>query len=73
NVLALIVNLVAAAVFVLFARQHIDAVVVLLISAGSLVGGVIGARVGRRLPPAVLRGLIVVIGVVAVVKLVWFP
>lgn len=73
NVLALVVNLVAAAVFVLFAREHIDWVVVLLISVGSLVGGVIGARVGRRLPPAVLRGLIVVIGVVAVVKLVWFP
>ena len=35
--------------------------------------GVVGARVGRRIPPAALRGLIVVIGVVAIVKLVFFP
>ena len=33
----------------------------------------IGARVGRRIPPHVLRALIVVIGLVAIVKLVWFP
>ena len=72
NVLALVVNVVAAAVFILFARDHIDWLVVLLIAAGSLVGGIIGARVGRRIPPTALRALIVLIGVVAVVKLVWY-
>ena len=72
NVLSLVVNVVAAAVFVLFAREHIDWLIVVLISAGAFVGGVIGARVGRRIPPTALRALIVVIGVVAVVKLVWF-
>jgi len=72
NVLALIVNLVAAFVFLLFAREHIDWLVVLLIAAGSFVGGIIGARIGRRIPPNALRALIVVIGVVAVVRLVWF-
>jgi uncharacterized membrane protein YfcA len=73
NVLSLVVNVVAAVVFVLFAREHIDWLVVVLIGGGAFLGGIIGARVGRRIPPNALRGLIVVIGVVAVVKLVWFP
>ena len=73
NVLALVVNLVAAAVFVIFAREHIDWLVVLLIAVGSFIGGVIGARVGRRIPPNALRALIIAIGLVAVVKLVSFP
>jgi uncharacterized membrane protein YfcA len=72
NVLALVVNVVAALTFVGFAREHIDWVVVLLVAVGSLVGGVVGARVGRRIPPALLRGVIVTIGVVAITKLVWF-
>ena len=73
NVLSLVVNLVAAAMFVLFARSHIDWLVVLLIGTGSFLGGIIGARVGRRITPTLLRALIVAIGVVAIVKLVWFP
>ena len=36
---------------------------------GATLGGVIGARVGRRLPPAVLRVVIVVVGLAAIVKL----
>jgi uncharacterized protein len=67
NVLAGLVNLVAAIVFVL--TSHIDWAAAGLIAAGSMLGGLIGARVGRRLPPAVLRGLIVVIGCVAIVNL----
>jgi len=46
---------------------------VLFIAVGSFLGGLVGARVGRRIPPAALRGLIVVIGVVAIVKLVLLP
>ena len=72
NVLALVVNTVAAVVFVVFGHQLIDWAVVGLIAVGSLLGGVVGSTVGRRLPPAVLRGLIVVIGVVGIVKIVWF-
>jgi uncharacterized membrane protein YfcA len=73
NVLSLVVNFVAATVFVLFAREHIDWLIVALIGVGAFVGGIIGARVGRRIPPNVLRGLIIAIGLVAIVKLVRFP
>jgi uncharacterized protein len=67
NILTGTANLVAAVVFVIVARP--DWWGVALIAAGSTVGGVIGARAGRRLSPAVLRGLIVVVGVVAIVQL----
>ncbi len=73
NVLATIVNAVAAAVFIIVAPDQIDWLVVLLIAIGSTIGGVLGSTVGRRLPPPVLRGVIVVIGLVAIVKLVAFP
>jgi uncharacterized membrane protein YfcA len=36
-----------------------------LIAAGAVVGGQLGARVARRLPSAVLRGVIVLVGTVA--------
>jgi uncharacterized membrane protein YfcA len=73
NVLSSIVNAVAAVTFILFARESIDWWVVLLIAIGSFLGGVVGARVGRRIPPPALRALIVLIGTVAIVKLVFFP
>jgi len=41
--------------------------VVGLIALGATVGGQLGVRVGRRLPPTVLRGVIVVVGVLAIV------
>ena len=72
NVLSLVVNLVAAVMFILFAREHVTWLIVVLIGLGSFLGGIIGAKVGRRIPPNALRGLIIVIGVVAVVKLIWF-
>lgn len=67
NVLALIVNAVAAIVFI--AVADIDWVVAGLIALGSVVGGQIGAGVGRRLPPVLLRAVIAVVGVVALVVL----
>ncbi len=67
NVLAAIVNGVAGLVFVFAA--HVAWLAVALIAVGSTVGGVLGARFGKRLPPAVLRGLIVVVGAVAIVRL----
>jgi uncharacterized protein len=67
NVLAGLVNLVAGVVFVLVA--HVAWGAALLIAVGSLLGGMLGARYGRRLPPAALRAVIVVVGVVAIVRL----
>jgi uncharacterized membrane protein YfcA len=42
---------------------------VLLLAVGAAIGGQLGARYGRRLKPVWLRGLIVLVGLVAVVKL----
>jgi len=63
NVLAGLVNGVAGAIFVIVA--DVDWTVVALIAAGSIVGGQLGATVGRRLPAGVLRVVIVVVGLVA--------
>jgi uncharacterized membrane protein YfcA len=70
NVLAMLANLASGIVFVFIA--HVAWLVVLLIAVGSGIGGVFGARVGRAMPPVVLRGLIVVIGLVAMAKLLFF-
>jgi uncharacterized protein len=70
NVLVAAVNGTAAVVFIFFA--HVNWVVAALIAVGSAAGGVLGARVGRKLPPLALRIIIVVIGLVAVAKLVFF-
>lgn len=67
NVLALLVNAVAAVVFI--AVADIDWAVAGLIALGSVVGGQIGAGVGRRLPPSLLRAVIAAVGVVALVAL----
>jgi uncharacterized protein len=67
NVLAGVVNLVAAVVFV--ATTHVDWTAAGLIAAGSILGGLLGAGIGRRLSPTVLRATIVVVGLAAIVKL----
>jgi uncharacterized membrane protein YfcA len=69
NLLSLIVNSVAAVVFMLVAWDRISWGAVLLLAAGATIGGVLGAHVGRRLPPAILRGVIVVVGLAAIVRL----
>lgn len=71
NVLVTVVNGSAAVVFIIFA--HVSWLVVLLVATGSTAGGLIGARFGRRMPALALRITIVVIGVIAAVKLIFFP
>ncbi|HET8559794.1 MAG TPA: sulfite exporter TauE/SafE family protein [Marmoricola sp.] len=66
NVLAAIVNAVAAVVFILV--SHVAWAAAGLIALGSILGGQIGAHWGRRLSPLWLRVLIVVIGLVALVQ-----
>jgi uncharacterized protein len=70
NVLVAIVNGTAAVVYIIFA--HVAWLAVLLIAVGSTAGGFVGARYGRRLPPLALRIFIVIIGVIAAVKLIFF-
>lgn len=67
NVLALIVNAVAALVFI--AVADIDWLVAGLIALGSVVGGQLGATVGRRLSPSLLRAVIALVGLTALVAL----
>ncbi|WAL65374.1 sulfite exporter TauE/SafE family protein [Amycolatopsis cynarae] len=68
NVLAAVVNVVAGTVYAFVAP--ISWPVVGLLAVGSTVGGQLGARIGRRLPPAALRAVIVVVGLAAIVQLV---
>jgi uncharacterized protein len=69
NVLTLAVNVVAAGTYVVVATDRLDWRAAGLLAVGSLLGGHLGARFGRRLPSAVLRTAIVVLGVVAIVLL----
>jgi len=69
NVLVTLANAVAAVIFMLVAWDRIDWSVAALIAVGALAGGYVGARVGRRLSPVVLRGVFLVVGVLAIVKI----
>lgn len=69
NVLALVVNLIAAVIFLVVAPDQINWAVAGLIAAGSTVGGVLGAKIGRRMPPWLLRSVIVLIGSIAIAVL----
>ncbi|HET8795373.1 MAG TPA: sulfite exporter TauE/SafE family protein [Arthrobacter sp.] len=65
NVLVLAVNMIAAVSYMIFAFDRIDWPVVGLIAVSSMIGGYVGAKVGRRLSPILLRSVIVVLGLVA--------
>lgn len=62
NVVAAVVNAVAAVLFLLVAQ--VDLGVGILIAIGSIIGGQIGALVGRQLPATALRGAIIVVGTI---------
>jgi uncharacterized membrane protein YfcA len=71
NVLAGIVNGIAAILFVVFG--DIDFAVAGILAVSSTLGGQLGARYGRRLPSGALRVLVITIGVVVALKLVVDP
>jgi uncharacterized protein len=67
NVLAGLVNGVAGLYFAFAA--HVDWGPAAIIAGASIVGAQLAARYGRRLPPDALRGVIVLVGVFAIVRL----
>lgn len=67
NVIAAVVNGVAAIYFV--AAHDIAWVAVLILVVASTVGGQLGAHYGRRIPPNVLRLVIAVVGTGVAIKL----
>lgn len=69
NALAATVNLLATVLFLVAAPEQVDWGLAAVVALGSVVGGTLGARYGRRLPPDWLRGVIVVVGVVAIIGL----
>ena len=69
NLLSLLVNVVAAVGYTLVAFDRISWPAAGLIAAGSLVGGWLGARYGRRLSPNALRAVIVVVGLIGLYRL----
>ncbi|WP_371328100.1 sulfite exporter TauE/SafE family protein [Mycobacterium sp. 1423905.2] len=69
NLLALVVNIVAAVGYTLVAFDRISWPVAGVIALGSWVGGLLGARYGRRLSPNALRATIVVVGAIGLYRL----
>ncbi|CAJ1582501.1 sulfite exporter TauE/SafE family protein [[Mycobacterium] wendilense] len=70
NLLALLVNIVAAVAYTVVAFDRISWAAAGLIAAGSLVGGYLGGHYGRRLSPTALRIVIVVVGLIGLYRLV---
>jgi uncharacterized protein len=58
---------IAGLIFVFVADLNLTAVG--LLAAGSVVGGYAGAHIGRRLPPTLLRILVVLAGITAAVAM----
>ena len=69
NLTTLLVNIVAALAYTLVAFDRIYWPAAGLIAVGSLIGGWLGARYGRRLSSNALRGMIVVVGLIGVYRL----
>jgi uncharacterized membrane protein YfcA len=69
NLMTLVVNVVAAVSYTLVAFDRISWPVAGVIAVGSLFGGWIGARYGRRLSPNALRATIVVVGLIGLYRL----
>jgi uncharacterized membrane protein YfcA len=69
NLLVLVVNVVAATAYTIVAFDRIAWGAAGLIAVGSLIGGFIGAGVGRKLSPVALRAVIVLLGLIALWRL----
>lgn len=67
NLIAVVINGVAALIFIAVAPVAWPAAILLAI--GSTIGGQLGALAGRRMSPFVLRGAIILVGTVVAVRL----
>ena len=67
NAVVMLVNGTAAILFLFIA--HISWEPAILLALSSIIGGQLGASLGRRLSPVVLRGFIVLAGLATIVKL----
>jgi uncharacterized protein len=63
NVLAAVANIVSALLFIVLA--DVDWAIAGVIAVGSTIGGGLGGRYGRRLPPGPLRAVVVVVAFTA--------
>jgi uncharacterized protein len=69
NVLSALVGIVASVVFLL--QASVPWAAAGLVAIGSISGGLLGARVGRRIPPQVLRTVVATVGTVVALRLLW--
>jgi uncharacterized protein len=67
NVLAAVVGAAASVIFVL--RGGVPWAAAGLVTSGSVVGAQLGAKVGRRIPATVLRGIVAAVGTAVAVRL----
>ncbi len=67
NALSMIINGVAAIIFIVRGHLALDAVYVLLV--GTLIGGWLGTLLIRRLSPKLVRALVIAVGVGTTIKL----
>lgn len=71
NFLSLFVNVTAAVVYLVawaFYGAEIVWAGVAIVAVGGLIGGIGGSQIAKRLPNSVLRGIIVVVALVALVR-----
>ena len=71
NFLSLFVNITAAVVYLIawaFFGAEIVWLGVAIVAVGGLIGGMGGSHIAKRLPNAVLRGIIVVVALVALIR-----
>ncbi len=67
NALSSVINAIAATVFIIRGHLNMEAVPMLLI--GTLIGGWLGTKLIRRLSPATVRAMIVIIGAATAIRL----
>jgi len=69
NLLATLINLVAVIYFLAVGAAVVP--VALAMMGAAIAGGFVGARTAQRMSPRLLRGAVVVYGVIVAIRLLW--